>query len=151
MIDFTVPGKPQGKARARTFYDAKRQRYRSHTPDNTVLYENLIMACYLKAANEAGYKPYINKEPIYIKITAYYEIAKSTSKKDRAKIEAGKLLPVKKPDIDNICKVICDALNGVAYQDDAQIVKIDAAKAYAAAEPYVAITIKTAQEAQRDD
>ena len=30
--------------------------------------------------------------------------------------------PTRKPDFDNIGKVICDALNGIAYRDDAQIV-----------------------------
>ena len=146
MISFKVPGKPQGKARARTFYDAKRQRYRSHTPDNTVLYENLIMACYWKAAAEADHEPYLNKEPIRIDITAFYEIAKSTSRKDRTRIEEGKLKPVKKPDIDNVCKVVCDALNGVAYKDDAQIVQMNASKEYAESEPYITVTVRLAQE-----
>jgi len=28
----------------------------------------------------------------------------------------------KRPDLDNLCKLVCDALNGVAYRDDSQII-----------------------------
>ena len=37
----------------------------------------------------------------------------------------------KKPDWDNIAKVICDALNGIAWVDDSQIVSGTVAKYYA--------------------
>lgn len=37
-VMFTVPGKPQGKARARTYYNASTKKHCSTTPDNTVLY-----------------------------------------------------------------------------------------------------------------
>jgi Holliday junction resolvase RusA-like endonuclease len=38
----------------------------------------------------------------------------------------------KRPDLDNLLKAVTDALNGVAYVDDAQVFKITATKAYAA-------------------
>lgn len=41
-VSFQVPGKPQGKARARTFYNGRLKRSMTITPENTVLYENLI-------------------------------------------------------------------------------------------------------------
>ena len=31
----------------------------------------------------------------------------------------GEMLPTKKPDVDNIIKIILDSLNGLAYKDDA--------------------------------
>ena len=40
----------------------------------------------------------------------------------------------KKPDIDNIVKVVADALNSVAYHDDKQILFVIAKKAYSAVE-----------------
>lgn len=49
-VSFHVPGKPQGKARARTFYNPNLGRHMSVTPDNTVLYENLIKTMYIHAA-----------------------------------------------------------------------------------------------------
>ena len=39
--------------------------------------------------------------------------------------------PTKKPDSDNIIKIILDALNGVCYYDDAQICKVNFEKKYA--------------------
>ena len=49
-VMFTVPGKPQGKARARTYYNASTKKHCSTTPDNTVLYENFIKDRYLQMA-----------------------------------------------------------------------------------------------------
>lgn len=36
----------------------------------------------------------------------------------------------KRPDLDNLAKLVKDALNGVLWVDDAQIVKLDASKIY---------------------
>ena len=79
MIAFTVPGPPQGKARARTVYNPKLKRSISYTPDNTVLYENLIKTRYLEVTD----KKYENKEALHVSITAFFEPPKSTSKKRR--------------------------------------------------------------------
>lgn len=43
---------------------------------------------------------------------------------------AGQEQPTKKPDWDNIGKIICDALNGIAYADDSQIVLGQMVKKY---------------------
>ena len=59
---------------------------------------------------------------------------KSTSKIKHAEMLCGSLKPLKKPDVDNIVKVVADALNGVAYHDDTQIVSVSAKKVYAASE-----------------
>jgi Holliday junction resolvase RusA-like endonuclease len=42
----------------------------------------------------------------------------------------GIIRPIKKPDLDNIAKIIADSLNGVAYRDDSQIVESSVAKFY---------------------
>ena len=139
---FVVDGKPQGKARARTFYNPKLGRVQSMTPENTVLYENQIKHCY---AQQAGAR-WFNKEPLAMCITAFYPIPKSTTKKDRQLICSGKLFPTKKPDIDNIAKVICDALNGVAYGDDTQIIKLSILKAYTEEQPRVQVFIEEIKE-----
>ena len=44
---------------------------------------------------------------------------------------AGTISPTKKPDIDNIAKVVLDALNKLAFQDDNQITKLVIEKEYA--------------------
>ena len=45
-------------------------------------------------------------------------------------MERGLILPTKKPDADNIAKAILDALNGLAYYDDAQVVHLEVQKRY---------------------
>lgn len=125
-----VPGQPKGKARARTFYNPKLGRMQSVTPTDTVLYENWIKECYIKQAEAIKHKGFFEKEALDVAINAIFEIPKSTSKKNRQKMESGELLPCKKPDVDNIAKVICDALNKVAYGDDTQICNLYVCKRY---------------------
>jgi Holliday junction resolvase RusA-like endonuclease len=43
---------------------------------------------------------------------------------------AGSERPTKKPDLDNLAKSVLDALNGVIYQDDSQIVSLHMTKVY---------------------
>lgn len=124
---FTIPGKPQGKARARTFYNPRLGRSQSITPANTVLYENLIKTSFLTAENK---EKWMNGEPLIMYITAYFEPPKSTSKKNKQLMLLHKVLPTKKPDADNIAKVVCDALNGIAYHDDTQIIELHIKKRY---------------------
>ena len=57
-----------------------------------------------------------------VRIIAYYEIPKSTSKKKRKEMLEHRIRPTKKPDWDNIGKIICDSLNLVAYHDDSAVV-----------------------------
>lgn len=139
MIVFEMWGKPQGKARARTFYNHRLGRSQSVTPTNTVLYENYIKECY-KATESSEF--WFNKEPLAMKIVALFEIPKSFTKKQRADIKNGLLFPTKKPDADNIAKVVCDALNGVAYTDDTQIIDLHILKFYAKDRPRVIVEIK---------
>lgn len=126
-ICFTVPGKPQGKARARTFYNPKTKGMSSMTPEKTVLYENLIATCYLQ---EAGDERFSDDAYLKVRIQAFYEIPKSSTKTKKAAMASGEILPDKKPDIDNIAKAVLDALNGVAYRDDTQVVELQMRKKY---------------------
>ena len=128
-VFFIVWGKPQGKARARTFYNKNAGRVTSMTPEKTVLYENYIKSCYMQAKKEID-SSWFNKEPLKVEITAYYEIPKSTTKKAKEQMLRGIIFPTKKVDADNLAKVVCDALNTVAYGDDAQIVELIVHKVY---------------------
>lgn len=130
-VSFHVPGKPQGKARARTFYNQNLGKHMSVTPESTVLYENLIKTMYIRAAEGCKFEKEI---PVTLRIVARYIPVKSTSKKKMQQMLDGEILPLKKPDMDNIVKVIADALNGVAYLDDSQIVLVKAKKVYSTVE-----------------
>lgn len=49
---------------------------------------------------------------------------------------------VKRADLDQYCKLLMDALNGIVYPDDAQVVTIRARKVYAEGEPYIYLYIR---------
>lgn len=122
---FRVIGKPQGKARARTFYNKKMGRMQSVTPEQTKSYEDLIRWSYKDAGGE-----YLGEKTLKVNIRAFYEIPKSFSKKKKELAFAYKLRPTTKPDCDNIIKVVLDALNGVAYYDDKQVLEVSCEKYY---------------------
>ncbi len=130
-VSFHVPGKPQGKARARTVRHAGSGRSISYTPDNTVLYENFIKDQFLN--HSQGFYMESGK-PVEVRIIARFLPPKSVSKKRRLDMLEGREFPLKKPDADNIIKVVQDALNGVAYHDDKQVMYVTAKKVYSAIE-----------------
>ncbi len=130
--EFEVIGKINGKARPRlNMYTGK-----VYTPTNTKDYENLIRE-YFKIKY---HRNEILKGRIKVTIVAYFAVPKSTSKKDRENMLLGNISPTKKPDIDNIVKIVLDALNKYVFEDDNQITKLDVEKVYAEEEKvYVAI------------
>jgi len=75
-----------------------------------------------------------------INIVAFYQIPKSASKARQRGMKDWTIRPTVRPDIDNVLKIITDALNGVAYLDDKQIVGCSVNKCYAEA-PAVLVTI----------
>lgn len=140
-IEFKVPGPPQGKARARTFYNQRAGHMSSVTPEKTVLYENLIKTRYIETIEKQMIPFQTLEGPLTVHISAYYEPPKSTSKKNYAKMMDNTILPTKKPDIDNIAKVVLDALNGIAYKDDTQVINLNVIKRYSK-EAYVQVQIE---------
>ena len=130
MIKIRIPGKPTGKQRARTLKTGF-----SYTPEKTINYENLIKLIYRESGG--GYM----EGPLKAQVKIVFDIPKSTSKKNREKMMAGELFPTKKPDIDNVQKIIFDALNGIAYKDDTQIILVEAWKKYGE-QPYVEVTLE---------
>ncbi len=114
---FEVFGEVIGKGRPRFTRSG-----RTYTPKKTSGYERTIKTAYLNKYT------YLSKKSLRIKICAYLEVAKSHSKVKKTKMLNNLLQCTKKPDIDNIVKVVLDALNKVAYQDDTQVVELVAIK-----------------------
>ncbi len=109
----------------------------TYTPKQTTEYEKLVRASYTAVS-----KTFFEKGiPLIISIIALFSIPKSVNKKLKNLMLQGDILPTKKPDSDNIIKITLDALNGVAYHDDAQICRIYFEKKYAEI-PSIKITIK---------
>jgi len=135
-IIWRVPGEPQGKARPRhgVIYDkggnpvtkAGRVITRTYTPKKTADYEKLIRMNFLEAAGRV-----LNLTcGIHVGVIAYFRIAKSDTKQRRAD-KIAQVIPVtKSPDVDNILKAVKDALNGVAYKDDSQVVSVRCKKVW---------------------
>ena len=123
MVKFTVYGEPKAKGRPRVSVrksaDGEKTFARAYTPKNTVMYENQVKAEYGVQCDNFRFP---DEAMLDVRIFAFYGIPKSVSKKKRQEMIEGKIRPVKKPDFDNIAKVICDSLNGIAYRDDAMIV-----------------------------
>ena len=109
-----IDGEPKSKARHRMTKSGH-----SYTPPETVNYENWVKQCYVMSKH----KEMLDGE-IKAHITAYFQIPKSKSKKIKAQMESGEIRPTKKPDTDNIAKIILDSLNTIAYADDKQIVSL---------------------------
>jgi Holliday junction resolvase RusA-like endonuclease len=130
-VAFVIPGKPHGKARPR-FYAGH-----TYTPQETREYERLAAFLYKKAA---GGVFFARSEQVCVHVTAVYAIPKSASKKARASMLDGTVIPTSRPDIDNVLKIVLDALNGVAYEDDAQVGFVSAEKRYGE-EPCVLVTV----------
>ena len=122
-IAFTVPGKPLGKQRPR--FSRKGTVVRTYTPRQTAEYERLVKESYIAAGGEKL------EGAIGVTIRGYFEPPRSTSKKQRQKMLSGEIGYTKKVDADNLAKSILDALNGVAYADDAQVSFLLVYKAYA--------------------
>lgn len=122
---FRVNGIPQGKARPR-FTKAGR----SYTPANTRRYEADVREAALKAAAIQGYTKADKHAALAVSITAWFPVPASWPKKKRAAAMSGDIYPTAKPDADNIAKAILDALNGIAYHDDKQVVSCAVRKRY---------------------
>ncbi len=119
MIKLTIPGEPVAKGRPRV------TRYGTYTPEKTKNYETLVKELYF-----VKHKQTLFEGELKINIKAYFRIPKSASKKKRAEMISGKIRPTKRPDWDNVGKTVTDALNGVAYEDDSQIVSATVEKYY---------------------
>lgn len=114
---FTILGEPQGKGRPR--FSMIAGHVHARTPEQTATYENLVK---LEYRAQCGNYKFPDDAELAMRITAFYGVPKSDSKKKAAAKLGGEIRPTKKPDMDNVVKVIADALNGYAYRDDTQIV-----------------------------
>ena len=124
-VRVNVLGEPRGKGRPK--FTTKGGYARAITPEQTASYENLIAVEYRR---QCGTLRFGDKDMIGMRIVAYFGIPQSVSKKKRAAMLDGEIRPTKKPDNDNIVKVVEDALNEGAYKDDKNVVDCVVQKYY---------------------
>lgn len=129
-MKFTIMGEPRGKQRPRF----NRKTGTTYTPSETVQYEKAVGFLYRRAHGEK-----LNGN-VRLEVTAFYKIPTSMTKKAKAEMVTGQSLPAKKPDLDNVLKIVMDGLNGIAYSDDKQVVSVRACKLYSI-EPRVEVEV----------
>ncbi len=135
MIKFTIPGEPKSKLRHRTTKNGF-----TYNPKQNIEYENWVKQCYW-----IKHRQTMLEGEIKATIKAYLKIPKSTSKKRRKLMIEEKIRPTKKPDTDNLAKIVLDSLNALAFDDDKQVVDLRVQKFYSE-KPRVEVILEQIQE-----
>jgi Holliday junction resolvase RusA-like endonuclease len=139
-LTLVLAGEPQGKGRARSFVNRSSGRIVVTTPEKTRSYEGMLRSEAANATN--GAEPY--EGPLEVEVVARFSMTKAIagSKKKRAAALSGAIRPTRKPDVDNVLKLL-DSMNKIVWRDDAQIVKATVTKVYAEA-PALVVTVRQA-------
>lgn len=115
-LHFTIPGDPVAKGRGRIV------RRGAHlgivTPEKTRRFESLVRDAAAAAMRAEKLKPL--RGSVRLSVVSHWTLAKSHWKK-REPVSASPRL--QKPDLDNVVKAVADALNGICYLDDQQVVE----------------------------
>lgn len=132
-IKFTVYGEPVAKGRPR--FARMGNFIKAFTPKKTIDAENDFKLQSLQ------YKPVTPTEmPLKIEILIFRAIPVSFSKKKQEQAANGEIRPITKPDCDNYAKLILDAMNGIFFSDDSQVISLNIEKYYSR-EPRVEVSI----------
>jgi Holliday junction resolvase RusA-like endonuclease len=113
LLIIELLGEPRGKGRPRFV----RRTGHAYTPQRTASYEAMLR--HEAALAMAGRAPL--EGPLLVQVAAHFEIPASWSAKKRAAALAGEIRPTKRPDWENVAKML-DAFNAVVWRDDAQVV-----------------------------
>ncbi len=119
-VSFSIPGIPIAKGRPR-FGNG-----RVYTPQRTSNAESKSQQAAVVAMNKARFRP--TAGPVEVELEFFFPVPESWPKHKRVRAGRGELKPASRPDIDNLAKQVTDAMNGVVYIDDAQIVSLSARK-----------------------
>jgi Holliday junction resolvase RusA-like endonuclease len=126
VLTFSMKGAPRGKGRPRfrVIGKGRNQFVQTYTDEATRRYEGSVAQ--LAAAEMVGRKPL--EGPLGAVMRFRIPIPVSTSKRARAAILAGEQVHLGAIDVDNAVKAILDAMNGIVFVDDKQIVRLFATK-----------------------
>ena len=124
VIRFRVEGDvvPQGRPRLTTAGGHPR----AYDPAASRDYKHYVR---LVAAQHKGEG--LLEGPVAVKLLVGRRIPSSWSKRRQDAAQKGEILPTTKPDVDNMAKGVKDALSGVIWRDDAQVVELTVRKVYA--------------------
>ncbi len=136
LVEFTVPVLPVGKGRPRHTRTGH-----VYTPTATRVAEAQIAAAYLHVARPARVTPAPKGVPVSLAIRAVFPTPGSWARWRHERAAHGAYPHTARPDADNIAKTVLDALNGVAWHDDAQVSAVTVTKVYGPG-PLLEITVR---------
>ncbi len=142
-FDLTVPGPPTGKGRPRFTRQG-----RTYTDASTKSAETAVRSAW----TDAG-RPRLPDGPITLTIEVYVARPKThyTSKGLLSAEGRRHHYPTRTPDLDNVAKLVQDALNGLAWRDDAQVADLQVTRRWATT-PHVRVTAwDTITDLQREE
>mgnify|MGYP001581809491 CR=1 FL=1 len=124
MISFWVHGKPQTKGSARAFIVKGRAIITNDNPKAKAWQKQIALSAKVAGARPSG-------AAIALKITYFLARPKSHyDSKGRLKVGIFPWPTGRVGDIDKMERVVLDALTGIAYRDDSQVVSVDQTKQY---------------------
>lgn len=123
-ISFEVKGKVKAKQSVKFGRNGIK-----YTPRDMVEYANLVKLSFINKYPAWNIANFADK-PLKAEINVFMPVPKSYSKKKTEQALKNEIRPTVKPDCDNIAKNINDALNGIVYSDDKQIVSLTVNKFY---------------------
>ena len=126
VITFSVEGIPVAKGRPR--FKRVGNFVQTYTPNKTATWEETVR----QAAKNAMGTTDLLETPVTMALYFRLPMPQSWSKKRKEGVLKGLEAPTKKPDWDNLGKAVSDALNGVIFKDDSQIVSAHVRKIYSA-------------------
>lgn len=141
QVRIELYGEPRGKGRPRFV----RKTGVAFTPAATRSYESHLR---LAAQDAMGARKPI-EGAVRVDVSAALPIPPSWTSSKRAGAAIGLIRPTKKPDADNLLKIL-DALNEVVWRDDAQIVEATICKSYSD-KPALKIIVTPLEPAKKDN
>ena len=136
-IVFEVAGEVRGKGRPRFT-----QAGRVYTPIHTRLYEKQIRRAFIERGGT------MFDSPVHMDIEVVAGVQHSASKTAKRMRLAGQELSIRKPDIDNVQKIVQDALLGLAFQDDVSVVSVRMIKGRYEETPRLIVRIRETDAAE---
>lgn len=124
QVNFEVKGKVKAKQSVKFGRNGIK-----YTPRDMVEYANLVKLSFINKYPEWDIANFTDK-PLKAEIDVFMPVPQSYSKKKTEQALNNEIRPTVKPDCDNIAKNINDALNGIVYPDDKQIVSLMVNKFY---------------------
>jgi Holliday junction resolvase RusA-like endonuclease len=121
ILSIEIPGQPVPKHRPRIV-----KGWRMINDPRSTEHEELIRRYVIAEKRRVS----LCEGPVSLSVEFFLAPPASWSGKKKQQAYDGIIRPTSRPDLDNYIKMVMDALNGIVWKDDAQVVSIEASKCY---------------------